>query len=77
MHLNGENCQCHLKGKTCRKLANGQDIDYSEENNGDMASSAPLLGLFSIIDIQRISGERLQDHWSSGYLTVLKIDGAA
>ena len=23
--------KCHLKGKTCRKLANGQDIDYSEE----------------------------------------------
>ena len=35
-------------------------------------SSAPLLGLFSIICkhvylyIQQISGERLQDHWSSG-----------
>ena len=22
---------CRLKGKTCRKLANGQDIDYYEE----------------------------------------------
>ena len=39
-----------------------------------MASSAPLLGLFSIIlkhvywyiHVQHISGERLQDHWSSG-----------
>ena len=36
-------------------------------------SSAPLLGLFSIICqhvylyIQQISGERLQDHWSSGF----------
>ena len=37
-------------------------------------SSAPLLGLFSIICkhvylyIQQISGERLQDRWSSGFL---------
>ena len=23
--------KCHLLGKTCRTLANGQDIDYSEE----------------------------------------------
>ena len=23
--------KCHSKGKTCGKLANGQDIDYSEE----------------------------------------------
>ena len=38
-------------------------------------SSAPLLGLFSIICkhvywyiyVQQISGERLQDHWSSGF----------
>ena len=40
--------------------------------NGPKASSAPILGLFSIIFkhvywyIQQISGERLQDHWSSG-----------
>ena len=42
------------------------------KKNGHRASSAPLLGLFSIIFkhvywyIQQISGERLQDHWSSG-----------
>ena len=44
------------------------------KKNGPRASSAPLLGLFSIIFkhvywyIQQISGERLQDldHWSSG-----------
>ena len=48
--------------KTCRKLANGQDIDYLD---GPRASSAPLLGLFSVIFkhvywyIQQISGERL------------------
>ena len=40
------------------------------KNNGRRASSAPLLGLFSIIVkhvywyIQQISGERLQDHLS-------------
>ena len=67
--------KCLLKGKSCRKSANGQDIDYSEKY-GPRASSAPLLGLFSIIFkhaywyIQQISGERLQDHWSSGYLFI-------
>ena len=39
--------------------------------NGPMASSAPALGLNTIIFkhvywyMQQISGERLQDHWSS------------
>ena len=40
--------KCQLKEMTCRKLANGQDIDYYEKN-GPRTSSAPLLGLFSII----------------------------
>ena len=35
MPLFGDNCYlsviCRLKGKTCRTLANGQDIDYYEE----------------------------------------------
>ena len=31
--------KCHLKGKTCKKVANGQDIDYSEEK---MAAGLPL-----------------------------------
>ena len=63
----------HLKGKASRKLANGQNIDYSEnkEENGTRASSAPALGLNTILFkhvywyMQHISGERLQDHWSS------------
>ena len=69
----GKLLKCHLKRKTCRNLANGQDIDYSEKRNGSRASSAPLQGLFSIIFkhvywyIQQISGERLPGHWSSGY----------
>ena len=77
----GKLLKCHLKEKTCRKLANGQDIDYlgKRKKNGPRASSAPILGLFSVIFkhvywyIQQISGERLQDHWSSGYLFYLFI----
>ena len=44
----GKLLKCHLKGKASRKLANGQNIDYSEkkkEENGPRASSAPALGL--------------------------------
>ena len=43
-----------------------------EKKNGPRASSAPKMGLFSIIFkhvyqyIQQISGEHLLDHWSSG-----------
>ena len=55
-----------------------QNIDYSEKENGPRASSAPALGLNTIIFkhvywyMQQISGERLQDHWSSGYSPTLK-----
>ena len=74
MHLNGGKLlKCHLKGKASRKLANGQNIDYSEKKeNLPRASSAPALGLNTIIFkhvywyMQQISGEHLQDHWSSG-----------
>ena len=44
-----------------------------KKENGPRASSAPALGLNSIIFkyvywyMKQISGERLQDHWSSGY----------
>ena len=48
MHLNGKKLlKCHLKGKANRKLANGQNIDYSEKRK--WASSAPVLGLNTII----------------------------
>ena len=66
--------KCHLKGKASRKLANGRNIDYSGKKNGPRASSAPALGLNTIIFkrvywyMQQISGERLQDHWSSGHV---------
>ena len=43
--------KCHLKGKASKKLANGQNIDYSEKRKrpGPRASSAPALGLNTII----------------------------
>ena len=43
----GKLLKCHLKGKTCRKLANGQNID--SEKNGPRVSSVHALGLNSII----------------------------
>ena len=67
----GKLLKCHLKGKANRKLANGQNIEDFE--NGPRASSAPALELNTIIFkhvywyMQQISGERLQDHWSSGF----------
>ena len=46
-----------------------------KKENGPRASSAPAQGLNTIIFkyvywyMKQISGERLQDHWSSGTLT--------
>ena len=70
---------CRLKGKPCRILANGQDIDYYEKKMDPRESSAPLLVFFSIICehvylyIQQISGERVQDHWSSGCIFIKRV----
>ena len=50
-----------------------------KKENGPRASSAPALELNTIIFkhvywyMQQISGERLQDHWSSGYYFLLAI----
>ena len=46
-----------------------------KKENGPRASSAPALGLNTIIFkyvywYMKISGERLQDHWSSGFITL-------
>ena len=47
-----------------------------KKENGSRASSAPALGLNTIIFkyiywyMKQISGERLQDHWSSGSMAV-------
>ena len=55
-------------------MANGQNIDYSEKKKKKMAQGLHLplhWGLNTIIFkyvywyMQQISGERLQDHWSS------------
>ena len=72
----GKLLKCHLKGKA-RKLASGQIIliilIILKKENGPRASSAPALGLNTVLFkhvywyMQQISGERLQDHWSSGF----------
>ena len=72
-------------GKTVKKPFEGksqQEIGKMDriliilkKENGPRASSAPALGLNTIIFkhvywyMQQISGERLQDHWSSGWLS--------
>ena len=54
-------------------------LKKQKEENGPRASSAPALGLNTIIFkhvywyIQQISGERLQDHWSSCCFFLLAI----
>ena len=70
----GKLLKCHLKEKANRKLANGQNIEDSEKRKWPKGLSAPALELNTIIFkhvywyMQLISGERLQDHWSSGFL---------
>ena len=62
--------KCHLKGnwQMDRILI---ILKKKKKKNGPKASSAPALGLNTIIFkhvywyMQQISGERLQDHWSS------------
>ena len=69
----GKLLKCHLKEKANRKLANGQNIEDSEKRKWPKGLSAPALELNTIIFkhdywyMQLISGERLQDHWSSGF----------
>ena len=68
----GKLLKCHLKEKANRKLANGQNIEDSEKRKWPKGLSAPAQELNTIIFkhvywyMQLISGERLQDHWSSG-----------
>ena len=65
-----------LKGKTSRKLANGQNIYDSENKIDSMGSSGIYMYMIIIVKqvywyIFQISGERLQNHWSSGYVSHL------
>ena len=69
-----------FEGKANRKLANGQNIEDSEKRKLPKGLSAPALELNTIIFkhvywyMQLISGERLQDHWSSGYQLLFQIN---
>ena len=54
----------------------GRILIILKKENGPRASSAPALWLNTIIFkyvywyMKQISGERLQDHWSSGFRTI-------
>ena len=76
MHLNGKNRKkCHLKGKTCIKLANGLNLyDLKKKLTPEVALTLTWGYIHNTIlvkqvywYISQVSGERLQDHWSSGY----------
>ena len=64
--------KCHLKGKACKKLSNGQNIDYSEKRKRPKGFICPCTGVkyhnnqTCLLVYAADSGERLQDHWSSG-----------
>ena len=59
-----------LKGKTSRQLANVQNIDYSEKRKWPKGFICPCTGVKYHIQMymKQKSGERLPDHWSSGYI---------
>ena len=64
--------KCRLKGKASKKLANGQNIDYSEKRKRPKGFICPCTGVkyhniqTCLLVYAADSGERLQDHWSSG-----------
>ena len=66
--------KCHLKGKASKKLANGQNIDYSEKRKRPKGFICPCTGVkyhniqTCLLVYAADSGERLQDHWSSGFI---------
>ena len=77
MHLNGKNRKkCHLKGKTCSKLANGLNLyDLKKKLTPEVALTLTWGYIHNTIlvkqvywYISQVSGERLQDHWSSGFI---------
>ena len=65
--------KCHLKGKASKKLANGQNIYYSEKRKRPKGFICPCTGVkyhniqTCLLVYAADSGERLQDHWSSGF----------
>ena len=64
--------KCHMKGKASKKLANGQNIDYSEKRKWPKGFICPCTGVkyhniqTCLLVYAADSGEHLQDHWSSG-----------
>ena len=66
--------KCHLKGKASNKLANGQNIDCSEKRKRPKGFICPCTGVkyhniqTCLLVYAADSGERLQDHWSSGFI---------
>ena len=66
--------KCHMKGKASKKLANGQNIDYSEKRKWPKGFICPCTGVkyhniqTCLLVYAADSGERLQDHWSSGFI---------
>ena len=64
--------KCYLKGGITGNWQMDRILIILKKENGPRASSAPALGLNTIIFkyaywyMKQISGERLQDHWSSG-----------
>ena len=64
--------KCHMKGKASKKLANGQNIHYSEKRKRPKGFICPCTGVkyhniqTCLLVYAADSGERLQDHWSSG-----------
>ena len=67
--------KCHLKGKTCSKLANGLNLyDLKKKLTPEVALTLTWGYIHNTIlvkpvywYISQVSGERLQDHWSSGF----------
>ena len=64
-----------FEGKSQHEMANGQNIDYSEKRKWPKGFICPCTGVkYHIIQTCLLvyaadSGERLQDHWSSGLKT--------
>ena len=68
----GKTVKMSFEGKTSKKLANGQNIDYSEKRKRPKGFICPCTGVkyhniqTCLLEYAADSGERLQDHWSSG-----------
>ena len=64
-----------MKGKTCSKLANGlQFYVFKKKLTPGVALSMDITILVKQVFwyISRVSGERLQDHWSSGVVFLMQ-----